>query len=327
MNRAALLKKYRSLARLSQADVAKAMGISQPTYQRWETGAADVPDRRLSKLSQVLQVKVEQLKGPTSRKPSKDKPTFDYTDTDEEISDDRTYFGEVAFHFAKSGANLLLPITVAVRNKLLHQLVGNEKFLTVNSIDNRFVLVRRGALKDVNIHHDACDDFGPEEYQTKELYCQPDDDFWHIMEYADSPEHIEDLYEKEHIEKVLHDNYITYERHIELCNEHNIPEIERDAKWAEVSEDMALIESRCTEVIWQFSEGTVRKESVQDEDDFYQAFYPAFEFDLYDEDISWHVEGWYKTIYIRLGALDYLHIPSHKFNLAEARALEELDEN
>ena len=37
------LKKYRLLARLTQTEVAEAVGVSQPTYQRWESGANSVP--------------------------------------------------------------------------------------------------------------------------------------------------------------------------------------------------------------------------------------------------------------------------------------------
>jgi len=37
------LKKYRLLARLTQTEVAEAVGVSQPTYQRWESGATAFP--------------------------------------------------------------------------------------------------------------------------------------------------------------------------------------------------------------------------------------------------------------------------------------------
>ena len=42
------LKKYRLLARLTQTEVAKAVGVSQPTYQRWESGSMLMPEFPMS---------------------------------------------------------------------------------------------------------------------------------------------------------------------------------------------------------------------------------------------------------------------------------------
>ena len=48
------LKEYRLLARLTQTEVAKAVGVSQPTYQRWESGASSVPKAKAAQQSQQM---------------------------------------------------------------------------------------------------------------------------------------------------------------------------------------------------------------------------------------------------------------------------------
>ena len=49
------LKHFRVAAAMTQTAIAEAVGVTQPTYQRWEAGSVDIPDAKLAKLANVLQ--------------------------------------------------------------------------------------------------------------------------------------------------------------------------------------------------------------------------------------------------------------------------------
>ena len=48
---------------MTQSEVASAMGVSQPNYQRWESGAALIPKLKQKKLAKILKISVEELIG------------------------------------------------------------------------------------------------------------------------------------------------------------------------------------------------------------------------------------------------------------------------
>jgi len=135
------LKKYRLLARLTQTEVAKAVGVSQPTYQRWESGTNSVPKTKAAKLAKILGITQRQVEGQPE--------PFDLLNVDASVSDERKYFGEVSIHFASGSPPLLLPITQAERLNLYAALQGEASFIQIESLDNRIVSVRRKAIADV----------------------------------------------------------------------------------------------------------------------------------------------------------------------------------
>src|SRR5258708_7660454 len=55
------LKQYRVRAGMTQAKLAKKVGVTQPNYQRWESGSAPVPEEKLNKLAKVLETSPEAL--------------------------------------------------------------------------------------------------------------------------------------------------------------------------------------------------------------------------------------------------------------------------
>ena len=58
-----ILKKRRQELNLSQAEVAKATGVSQPTYQNYEAGAKTIPVARRSRLARVLKLSESEVVG------------------------------------------------------------------------------------------------------------------------------------------------------------------------------------------------------------------------------------------------------------------------
>ena len=62
------LKKLRKQAQLTQVDVAKKLGISQPAYASWEHGVKKPTQENLVKIAQVLNVSVDYLVGNSEEK-------------------------------------------------------------------------------------------------------------------------------------------------------------------------------------------------------------------------------------------------------------------
>ena len=48
------LKQFRVNAGMTQSEVAAAAGVTQPSYQRWESGATSIPEAKLEKLAKTL---------------------------------------------------------------------------------------------------------------------------------------------------------------------------------------------------------------------------------------------------------------------------------
>src|ERR1700722_1167372 len=97
------LKQFRVRAGLTQAKLAKKVGVTQPNYQRWEAGAAPFPKEKLKKLPKALGASPEALLG---RHPPKEARFYD-----DSAGDDLNYYGEVAIHFSGGGLPLLLSIS------------------------------------------------------------------------------------------------------------------------------------------------------------------------------------------------------------------------
>lgn len=62
------LKNLRKQAHLTQVDVAKKLGISQPAYASWERGAKRPTQDNLVKIAQVLNVSIDYLVGNSDEK-------------------------------------------------------------------------------------------------------------------------------------------------------------------------------------------------------------------------------------------------------------------
>src|SRR5207249_11400862 len=97
------LKQFRVRAGMTQAKLAKKVGVTQPNYQRWESGSATVPEDKLKKLAKALETTPEALLG---RHPPIKARLYD-----DSAGDDLNYYGEVAVHFCGGGAALLLSIS------------------------------------------------------------------------------------------------------------------------------------------------------------------------------------------------------------------------
>ena len=312
------IKKARIVAGLTQIQVAKAMGVSQPTYQRWESRAVNVPTKQLDKLAKVLDCTLSLLIG-------KPEP-FDLLGIDKNISDKYTYFGEVAFHFHSGSRPLLLPISDAVYTYLNSALSNADAFIEITSLDNRPVFIRNNAISDIFFSSDAYDDYGPDDYGDQHLGIFPYDAFWKILEHSECIECLEDEFSPQEIKDVL--SNIS-----PVCNNSDNTN-ENDSNQSDIQkivDDYTLnlpekYYDRARKVTWQLSKNRIRQVSKFDNKELYEEFsiLPLSEEDDY---FYFATESFHRSIFIKLANVDFISVPTHKYRegILESRA-EDLSE-
>lgn len=291
------LKQLRIAAGLTQVEVARALNMSQPNYQRWESGSAQVPAGKVKKLARALRVPVDEILGRRA--------AFDLLGIDNSVGDDRTYYGEVAVHFqGKKG--ILLPISEAARCSLHRQFEKENAFIMVESLDNRVAFVRRDAITDIYFSSEAYDDYGPEEY-TDHLGVFPDDSFWRIVEHMDAPEQLADEFDNDEIETVVSELRLN-------CSSGN-GSGRRNGTSEETADEVNRFCDRAKNTSWQFSSGELRQEYVFENRLLFDALSCLGDTDEHPEEmILLPMEGYHRSILIRKTAVDYISAPRHKFN-------------
>lgn len=310
-----ILKKRRLAVGMTQFEVAEAMRISQPNYQRWEAGNAAVPKAQLKKLAKLFKTSVDDLLG----KPA----PFDKLAIKKDISDDRKYYGEVSIHFAK-GKPLLLPITIATYLESFTKFQANHNFIVIESLDNRKVYIRNEAIADIYFSSDDYDNFGPEEY-SEYLGILPDDDFWKIVEYLDDPEYLYKEFGKEKVDRVIKDLNISEDELEQLIKDGHVKEEERDQVKKDVGKRQNELMERAQCTYWQGSSGKIRSENIFDSKVLYESLSVVEDFDeLNDEIICIPVERYHRTVMIKKSAIDFISIPKHKYHEGEIESLEEM---
>lgn len=148
------LKEFRVEAGMTQSKIAEEAGVAQPTYQRWEAGAASIPEAKLKKLAQILKKSPDMILGRH--------PPIEASLYDDSVSDELSYYGEVAVHFLGGGEPLLLTISEDAFKRLHRNLQGDARFVAVESLANQTVVLRTDAISDLYFSSEAYDDFGPE---------------------------------------------------------------------------------------------------------------------------------------------------------------------
>lgn len=298
------LKKLRLLAGLSQAQVAAKLGISQSTFQRWESGALPIPHEKRKTIAKVFGVKADEL--------DKDSAKFDYLGIDRTVPDDKRYFGEVAIHFYGDVAPLLSPISFAERTRILTLIESGRVFFTFRSLDNWIIVVRTRSISDLYVSSDACDEYGPADQYETHLGVLPDSQLWNIVENAEAPQYIADIPEKK-IKEVMAGLEFDEQFFQQAIAAGDADESDRDAIQAEISQSAPRMIRRATMLTWQFADGKVRNEYVSS-DAMLADTLMAFDL-LQDEDIEMiqiPVEEWHRSICINANLLNYIAFPAHR---------------
>lgn len=288
---------------MTQMAVAEAMGISQPTYQRWESGALPIPEAKQKKLAKLLKTSVDRLLGK--------QPDFDILGVDQNIDDTRSYYGEVSIHF-ENGPPLLLPISIDSYSRLYQSIQNPDIFIVAESLDNRIVFIRKAAITDMYLSSDAYDDYGPESYSGN-LGVFPDDEFWTFVEYLDDPDFLDENLEKEAIFRLTEQHDFSG-RHIEsLLANGDISSEEYHKAMEDLKEKTEVFIDRSRKLTWQLSNGKSRSVENLENKDIYEAL-SLTEVDPSDlEPICLPAEGYHRTIFIQKALIDYISAPKHKY--------------
>lgn len=322
------LKHFRVASGLTQTALAKAVNVTQPTYQRWEAGLVDIPEAKLTGLTKALQVTKEALLGRH--------PPIEAAFYDDSAPEDLQYYGEVAIHFHGGGKSLLLSISEEARSRLFQNLYLASKFVTVKDLGNRTVAVRREAISDLYLSSEAYDDYGPEHHEPGYNHGTPiqfpDPRDWEIIECLACDGVGTEAFSEEDVERVEKAVLITDEQYEELVAVGHIkPEALEDEREKNARTTGEIFEM-ATSVVYQLSTGQQRRVNVTD-CELYEAFSDVVDGDggHFDENSSiiLQSEGYHRAVFINPDAVDYISIPTHLLEKSSdnisAAMLDELD--
>lgn len=251
------LKHFRVMTSKTQTQTAKAVGVTQPTYQRWETGRADISKSHLAKLAKHFKTTELELLG---RQPPKKAAFYD-----DEAPLDLQYYGECAVHFCGGGEPLVLSISEAAHEQAYRELQSNKRFIVIKDLGNRTVTIRHKAISELYFSSEAYDTYGPDhdDYKLATPIQMPDTRDWAIVEAIRD----EDVaggdntsdFAKDDVERVQRQIMITFEQFDDLVAKGAIePEdlaTEKAARAAETDKIVALAHT----VTVQFSTGKRRE--------------------------------------------------------------------
>jgi transcriptional regulator with XRE-family HTH domain len=319
------LKQFRVRAGMTQAKLARKVGVTQPNYQRWESGSAPIPEEKLKKLAKAIETSPEALLGRH--------PPIEARFYDNSAGEDLNYYGEVAIHFCGGGAPLLLSISEEAFSSLHHDLQLNSAFVTVKSLANQTVAIRTKAIGDLYFSSEAYDTYGPEHdtYTDHASLQMPDPRDWEIVEALQHESGPED-FDPADVQRVQRAIMITDEQYAQLVADGDIkPEdLENERKKNEAETDRIFKLASIT--TYQLSTGQQRDVYVDSDENLYNAFYQLVEFEEgepADDMILLQAEGSHRIAFVNKGALDYVSIPTHKYEAgsieASAALLEDME--
>jgi transcriptional regulator with XRE-family HTH domain len=309
------LKQFRVKAGLTQAKLARKVGVAQPNYQRWESGSAPVPEEKLKKLAKVLETNPEALLG-------RHTPI-----------EARFYYGEVAIHFCGGGAPLLLSISEEAFSSLHHDLQLSDEFVSVGSLANQTVAIRTKAISDLYFSSEAYDTYGPEHgtytgHAPSQISNSRD---WEIVEALEHGVGLEDFDDAD-VQRVQQMIMITDDQYAQLFSDGRIKPDDLEAERKKNQEETDKIFKLASQTTYQLSTSQQRNVRADSYVDLYSAFSGLIEFggEPLDEMVLLQVEGVHRTIFINKLALDYVSIPTHQYEAgrveAEAAMLEDIEE-
>lgn len=299
------LKKHRLLAGLSQKEVAARLNVSQPTYQRWESGTVSLPEVKRKKLAQLLGLAPGELVAAPG--------AFDELGISTAGRDERRHYGEVAVHFTGGGPSLLLSVSLSEYDALNAQLVDGFDFLVVTSLDNRTVVLRAAAIADLYFSSTACADQGPAASYTPGLGIFADGDFWEIVETLACAGAEYDT-QDERIVEALDTIMLTDAQLDALVQAGTVAPADRAAARAAADARTQRFYQQATDVRWQLAGGTLRTAYVSEDEDIHSVILQA---QNADEDLSpllyLNAEGLHRSVYINPRAIDYIAAPTHRY--------------
>ncbi|QSA95814.1 hypothetical protein [Methylococcus sp. EFPC2] len=188
--------------------------------------------------------------------------------------------------------------------------------VTCKASDNRIVFVRRKAIADAYFSSDAYDDYGPEDYGGQHLDVHPDERFWKIVEHLECPEFLDDEFSEQEIQTVLKKVSLDDAVLDELIANGRVKPEDRTKLQQEANETTELYASRAHDITWQLRGSRSRQISLIDNKIVYETF---CNLSMADEQELLYLapEGYHRSIFVCLSALDFIAVPAHKYREGE----------
>jgi hypothetical protein len=227
----------------------------------------------------------------------------------------------------------LLSISEEAFSNLHHDLQLNSAFVTVRSLANQTVAIRTKAVSDLYFSSEAYDTYGPEHgtYTEHVELRMPDSRDWEIVEVLSYDGELEDFDPKD-VQRVQGKIMITDEQYAQLVADGLIKPEDLENERKKNQEETDIIFKLASRTTYQLSTGQRRDVYVGYDEDLYNAFYTLIELEEGEEAdgmILLAAEGNHRMAFINKDALDYVSIPTHKFEAgkveAEAADLEGLE--
>lgn len=250
---------------------------------------------------------------------------------DKSVGEDLNYYGEVAVHFVGGGKPILLSISDGAYSRLYRDLQRGFEFVTVESLANQTVVIRTKVIADLYFSSEAYDDHGPEHgsYEGHLELQMPDARDWEIVEALSFSDPESKGFAAKDVKRVSDRIMITDDQYDELVKEGSIkPEELKAAKERDQIETNKIFDL-AIQLKYQFSNGIVRAVDDYETKDLFEAFYLLVDYgeDINDDVIRMPIAGWHRTAFINKVALDYVMMPTHRFNEGRLEMdAEELDE-
>lgn len=323
------LKYFRVKSAKTQTQAAKAAGVTQPSYQRWETSKVEIPKSYLTKLARYFKATEAELLGTN--------PPREAAFYDDEAPADLQYYGELAVHFVGGGKPLVLSISEAARTAAYQELLQGKRFVVIKDLGNRTVAIRHKSIAEFYFSSEAYDWYGPEEehesYECATPIQMPDTRDWAIVEAIRGEElgvgDCTSKFSKEDVKRVQDMIMITDEQFDELVAQGAIKpedlETEKAARAADTAEIMALADT----VMVQFSTGK-RREFTYADCNLFEVIEPLIDihYPYGDDDdlklIHFPHEGYHQTAFFNPDVIDFISVPTHKIEEGETDVNDEL---
>lgn len=211
---------------------------------------------------------------------------------------------------------MLLSISDKASDDLYRDLQLDTPFVVVRSLANQTVIVRTKSIADVYFSSEAYDDYGPEHgsYDDHIEIQMPDPRDWEIVEALEHQDGLEEFSEAD-VERVEKRILITDEQYDELIADGRIKPQDLEKEKKKNQEQTDKIFKLASRAVYQLSNGQRREAYVFEDSALYDAFYELIEFgkDFSNAMILFPVEGPHRTIFINANGVDYVSLPTQKY--------------
>ncbi|HEX4267461.1 MAG TPA: helix-turn-helix transcriptional regulator [Steroidobacteraceae bacterium] len=297
------LKQFRVDAGMTQRQAAQKVGVSQPNYQRWESGSAPIPADKVKKLAKALKTSPAAILGrylPVQTAPS-DRPE----------GADLSYHGEISIHFCGGGEPLVLSISEGAFHRLYDQLQRRPAFVTVASLANQTVAIRTRAIAELHLYSQAYD---VSRDHPDHIGIQiPDPRDWAIVEALAAGDVGE--FDPFDVDRVTNRIMVTDEQYRKRVADGKIKPEDLEGMRKKDRKETDRIFDLATGTKYQLSSGQQRRLYVDAPETLFDALYELTDSGGGDPDniIVLPAQGAHRTVFINKDALDYVICPTHLY--------------